>query len=567
MELNYQYLNGRYEKVRHSKIQKMNEILNLKHFQEEVDRRIRKFEYVVHSSEFATSILHKLLIYAIALFALVASILFVISYLRVDSTTYRKVAAYNQVLESKAELGNGILTNNTISAAQDLAALTVPPEKFFDCVYFDKDQKKGVKCTMEETRIALNVSKNDQDAITPTGSSEENKSALNAVDSPASKRNGQQNDFDDEKASPDDMTSLAQLESSFQLPKGRSAHSDAEETRNDKDNTQHETESKHKTREDQKKTPSDSQGTDTTQVDKQTPTKTTSSATKPNASIEQNQESADLKPKKSINEPNPSTLFKNQKNSNESSSHHKYSQSSDKENISQAHKDSTGSKHHHSSYSRNDANINNRNQRRNLQAVYNETSSNNQTTSTESVNSSASDFDQFLKSPLIIEGNSYYLKRHGYLQKLTNSQIGLTTFLVINLVAITILVIAKKVTKNEIDSRLNRLIIEMMFEENSQSDTYKFYIFGSYEYIDVKVDAVNQAPGDKTNLLLTGNDQLNAGRVRPVSSATKMNQYFESNGKEDSKDTEERRLIKDKDFEIQHTSYECWLRYLSYKIV
>lgn len=581
MELNYQYINGRYEKVRHSKMQKMNEILNLKHFQEEVDRRIRKFEYVVHGSEFAPAILHRVLVYTIALFALVASILFVVSYLRVDSTTYKKVSAYNQVLESKAELGNGILTNNTISAAQDLAALTVPPQKFFDCIFFDENEKKGVKCLMQEIRIALNVSKTAEEVNTSSDLIDNNKPNENSKDSSKNKNNGPQSNLNEQDALPDDATSLTQIEKSFQLPKGRSAHHNEPNHKNDEETDRQEDDKKHKSKIEQNSTPDktdqpskekeephDSQEDSVSKSNEQSQEQQAVLASLPSASKDQNIEFANSKEKKSGGQSSQSPLSKHKPNSNQSLSHYKnskehknhkalpYSVESKRKN--QGHQESATSKNHQTTHSSRDTNAKGWNQRRNLQEVFNRTASSNQTEPTQAIPARQnSSFDSFLKSPLIIDGSSYYLKKYGYLQKMTSSQIGLTIFLVINLVAIITLVIAKNLTKNETDSRLNRLIIEMMFEENSQSDSYKFYIFGSYEYIDVKVEVVSQSPCDKTNLLLTGNDQLNAGRVRPVSSATKISQYFESNGKDDSNDPEERKLIKDKGSDTQYTNYEC----------
>jgi hypothetical protein len=549
MELNYQYFDGRYEKVRHSKVQKMNEILNLKNFQEEVDRRIRKFEHVVHSSQFAPSILHRMLIYAIAVFALVSCILFAVSYLRVDSSTYRKVTAYNQVLESKVELGSGILTNSTITAAQELASLTTTPEKFFDCVYFDENQKRGVKCIMEEIRIPLSVAKNDSDTNLSTVEKATNGTMARG-------------DSEEKSVTDGDITSLAQIEAVYKLPKGRSAYSHEGKDKETQAKPEKDAENKPKSSDNKKNKSSipeetltkiessDSTNNQLFQSDSQTESAVPLTTEGPSVPSSHKKELTNSKNKKSAYESTQTSSERSHQHTG--SKDHKSSQLPSKDLT----KNSGKPKNHQSAYLSKEPASLGKNQRRNLQGVYNETSIDPKT-STEPVANSNANFDQFLKSPLIIDGSAYYLKKNNYLQKISSIQVVLTVILLMTLVSILTLIIAKKVTKNEIDFRLNRQIVEMMFEENSQSDNYKFYIFGSYEYIDVKVEALSQAPGDRTSLLLTGTDQLNDGRVRPLNSASKMSQYFDLKGREDPKDVEERRLIKERDTENQHESYEC----------
>jgi len=130
--------------------------------------------------------------------------------------------------------------------------------------------------------------------------------------------------------------------------------------------------------------------------------------------------------------------------------------------------------------------------------------------------------------------------------------------LIFNIVTALTLAMVRRMMRDNVDKKLNHLIVDMMIEENSQSDIIKFYVFSSYKFIDVKIDSIEQ-PGEKTGLILTNMQSIAENRIN-LKRLAHANSHPNSTAvvKGQSKDSEENRLINSKDKEnFNYNNYEC----------
>jgi len=152
MELNYEYIGGRYEKVRHSKMQNINEIMNLKHFQEEVERRIKKFEYVVNGSKFGSRVIRRALGFSLIILALLVWTFIGVTFFKSNPDMYHKLASYSQVFASN--LGGGqnetVMTNESVAISSNSTSGENQAQKYFDCTVYNGNSENQVRCILKE---------------------------------------------------------------------------------------------------------------------------------------------------------------------------------------------------------------------------------------------------------------------------------------------------------------------------------------------------------------------------------------------------------------------------------
>ena len=123
------------------------------------------------------------------------------------------------------------------------------------------------------------------------------------------------------------------------------------------------------------------------------------------------------------------------------------------------------------------------------------------------------------------------------------------------------LIIIKKIAMKHIDKKLNELIVDMMIEENNHSDYFKLYIKGTYQFVDVKIEAMDQYSSEKSSLILTNSDPyISDSKTNDVGRITtpKYDNYFSVNSNENSKIKSDKRIINEEDKEnIVMNNYEC----------
>ena len=107
-------------------------------------------------------------------------------------------------------------------------------------------------------------------------------------------------------------------------------------------------------------------------------------------------------------------------------------------------------------------------------------------------------------TPLHFNEKIYYFREPTFYQRFSLLQIILTVLVLLNLVALLTMSLLLKLTQRQVDAKLNELIVDMMIEENSNSDLFKFYIYGNYRFIDVKIESLDEPrQADRATLVLT----------------------------------------------------------------
>jgi hypothetical protein len=84
MEINYRYIKGKYRKSEDFKAPRANEMLNLKQFQDQVDKKIRKFEIVTSGYFFPLKILKKIIKSSIVFSVLLLTFYIIMLFLKID---------------------------------------------------------------------------------------------------------------------------------------------------------------------------------------------------------------------------------------------------------------------------------------------------------------------------------------------------------------------------------------------------------------------------------------------------------------------------------------------------
>jgi hypothetical protein len=595
MELNYQYVNGRFEKIRHSKIHKMNEILNLKHFQEEIDKKIKKFEYVIEGSKFGLSVIHKLLLYFILAFFLMACTSFALFYLEINPKAYKNIEMYSKFLSSKiSQSDDDSSSHSTISPENGSTLADSEAIKFFECVD-DKEENepKAVMCFLKDSlkySLSVNDAVRNQDIHTISDSmdnnntsdqifltNEQERSGLNLLEiSEADKNANEVNEIKQENITialqrerndsinkvsdisengpsaeevsiiddtsthknfanyqeaetdrinsarvdnystkvsknPSSNVPFVESESNASLIVTKNQHNNIIPVKSPVDNKIDEFQSDQAKHVPKIEVPNSKNSKDQELETSKSPLREKNKweASQQN---ERYNRSGQVNPKKGYSPINMKDVYlftkpeitksaKIAKKVQSSPSSVEISKTKDYKVVSNQ-KDS-----HHSvdRYPEFFENLRSRERGRKLSGILSIGDLSNSTLidNADIVNSTES----FLKSPVMINGKYYFLRKASYWQHISLLELLMMTILVFLLVAISTLLYVKKISQRKIDIKLNEIIIDMMIEENSQSDIFKFYIFRTYEFIDVKIENFDQRFGERTGLILRANDK------------------------------------------------------------
>ena len=103
--------------------------------------------------------------------------------------------------------------------------------------------------------------------------------------------------------------------------------------------------------------------------------------------------------------------------------------------------------------------------------------------------------DSYKDSLLIFENRVYQISEPstGHLGFFRKFMLGVV---ILNLVVIVVISSSYIISEREILKKVNNTIIDMVIDENSESGIYKFFIYGNFQFIGVKVNLLTEQADD-----------------------------------------------------------------------
>lgn len=143
MEINYSYVNGRYQRSSNLKGMKSTEMLNLKQFQDEVDKKIRKFELVASGFFFPLKTIKRILTVSISIFCILFAIYMTMFYLNLDwqRDGHEEFARYL----NKSMNGTQVDITKLVEQNKSLQGLL----QYYDCKNGDGKGDQNIVCMMK----------------------------------------------------------------------------------------------------------------------------------------------------------------------------------------------------------------------------------------------------------------------------------------------------------------------------------------------------------------------------------------------------------------------------------
>ena len=566
MELNYHYKNGKFEKVRHSKVQKMNDILNLKHFQEEITKKIRKFEFVVTSSLFSLKLMKKLLVYL--------SIISVFLFLAWTGLIYFQG---NASYSSKAQLladyfapnpqGTGAQSEATTDSQSVFTPISTPStiinEDYLNCLLRKENQKDYIICNLikkDEQTEPKEVLQPTEEIHTPTEETPAQPKEINNIVMVGSQLPAQPATPSEAEKIPENPTPII--------------NNETEDTNTEPDTNQNNNFNNDETTADDEPTNNDemqNQNLEYQANEFEAPVETNNFVNKPQFRarpplIQKVKPVENFRDVRKIPKENQS--FAGGQNSSEhinknfSENHYQHSTTRpDGTTSSETVNRYTGSPFefkpirvnpYRNTYERFATNKRSLSRGRKLQEI-----------PTPEVSVEATEISPIESKVIDLENISvrfdnklFKMQTPSMFSYLSWPRKCIVLLLLSSLICLTITSLIYKLLKKSIEKELNNTLIQMLIEENAQSEIFKFYMFDNFEYLDVKVDILGSEGEDQNSSLRSDNyiidkhsiqlkkfDSNNRQKVKPTAivntktdylkvSSQKANSYFADEDKE-----------------------------------